>query len=194
MNIFSSASARFYPSALLLTSALAMSCAVNDLPSPSYEPITQDMCTDLYLDFLGQLPWANEYSELHYIEDDAAIPELTGTVIFLPFLGSGGFEGRYGAGLQCLVTIDEQYLSACQRTYISQLPRIHNGAQYAELNREYGQCRQAEACQTQEEEDLAGYLEAGIEIEEAAEMARNNRAVCLCNVYGPDSASCPQND
>ena len=130
MNIFSCASARIYPSVLLLTSALAMSCAEGAMPPALQNPLLRT-CVLIFIwtswgRFHGECWLQRTWKMMGYSRTHAS------TVLFcFLFSGRAGLKVDGGTGLQCLVTIDEG-LNTCQRTFISQLPRIHNGAQYAD--------------------------------------------------------------
>jgi|GEM_PF-4623180 len=194
MNIFSCASARIYPSILLLTSALAISCAEAEIYDPSLEPTPLEICTRHFNEFIAMVPWLAGSAEMNFVEAENSELDANVGVILLPFLGYGGAEYNVDGGYTCSVSVDHEGLNTCQTNFVAGFSRIETLAQFDDAVEELTLCHERARCHEQAAEDFTRYIEAGMNEVLAAQMAEESQVLCLCNVEGFESVYCTQID
>jgi len=194
MNIFSGASARTYPSMLLLTSTLAMSCASAEIYDPSLEYTPLEICTRHFNDFIDSVPWLAGSAQMQFVEEENSEQNISVGVILLPFLGYGSAETTVDGGYTCGVIVDDHDLNDCQVNFLAKLPRLETLAQFDAATEELDLCHERIGCQEQASDDFAMYIDAGINKVMAYQMSTENLNLCLCNLEGLESIYCTQVD
>ena len=195
MNIFSSASARMYPSILLMSTLLCTACEDPMLTPPGEEPLTQAICFEYFLEFSERVPWAAYAAEFIYVSRADALDQIDGTAVFLPLFGvSVGGQAESDGGYVCAANIADQEFTICQQNYLTSLTEERSLRSLEELDEDFVQCNLAQRCQDIAAEERDAYLEAGATWAEARQAADHNLYICMCNAFGHQSPYCLEID